>query len=438
MAEIFGTDGIRGKYGSEHINPEAFYDLGATLACQLPIASEVIIGHDSRQSSPELAQATAAGVSAAACLPWIVGLAPTPAVAKLSESVGAGIVVTASHNPEYDNGFKPFIRGDKLDEDTIQSFEDHYTELQSLDRNRSLLHQNDAVYSGALDSYYDSLCQAFPEGSLLGKRVILDCANGAMSYVAPKFFREHLGANTTTIATHTGAPINQGFGAADLQGLTQFMTRVPDDFDDGEFLGGFSFDGDGDRVMGVSPKGHEVNGNHWMQYLADDQRGIVGTLYTNNALRENLRIRRISFHECDNGDSKVTKKLRELGLQRGGEFTGHLIDRTHLSSGDGLYMAAHMAVLLAQEEGTLDDVYSGLPLWPERMKNIHLPPEKLSMLSDETIEEVIDQQLGAHDDAGVVVRRSGTEPVLRVWAQAKTEKEVRETISKLERGFHYL
>lgn len=439
MAEIFGTDGIRGGYGSEHINPEAFYDLGATFACQFPAGSEVVIGHDSRKTSPLLAQAVAGGVITAACRPVLMNLAPTPAVAKLSEYFGAGIAVTASHNPEQDNGFKPFLNGDKLSDEQIKEFEERYIELQSQNRERDLLRHETGGKPEVLRSYYFALCSAFPKDALAGKRVLLDCANGAMSTIAPRFFTDHLGARTATIATYTDAPINDGFGAADLRGLKRFITtRVPDDFHEGEFLGGFSFDGDGDRVMGVSLKGREINGNHWLHRLADGQEGIVGTLYTNNALRRNLQARGIAFHECSNGDANVTRKLRELDLQRGGEFTGHLIDLNHLSSGDGLYMAAYLAIQLAQEGETLDDVHERLPLWPEEMKNMHISPDKLSSLSDEIIEDVIDQQLGNRANTHVVVRRSGTEPLLRMWVQAQTRQDVNEAIGKLERGFHYL
>jgi len=434
---LFGTDGIRGNVGSEHINPEAFYDMGVTFACTQPDIGEVVIGHDSRDSGYSLAQAAAAGVTAALSTPILVDVASTPAIAHLSSRYGGGISVTASHNGAKDNGFKPFVWGEKLTDGAISTFEENYHELRkrSLQRKLSLNAESDP---SMLDLYTQQLQKRFPEGSLSGKSLILDCANGACSEIAPGFFREYLGAKVIEFASDVKDQINDRVGAANLDGLRQQIAAL-DGSINRDFLGGFSFDGDGDRVMGMTAKGDVINGNHWLSMLADGEEGVVGTLYTNNALRRYLAIRGVEFHECANGDSSVTKRLRQLGLSRGGEFTGHLVDLSHLSSGDGIFMAAQMATQLAVDDQTLQDVFNELPMWPEHMDQIQITPEATRRLRPEIIQEIIKQQLGARlaEDVDVVVRPSGTEPLLRIWAQARDKQVAFQTTEKIKRAFYY-
>jgi phosphoglucosamine mutase len=245
--------------------------------------------------------------------------------------------------------------------------------------------------------------------------------------MAPRLYGA-LGATVVRFECHNdGARINLNCGAAHLEGVKNFLRINPDISQKPNFLGVFASDGDGDRVMGVDPLGRVINGNHWLQRLAIGQRGIVGTVYTNSALREAVERAGVEFHECPNGDSHVTAKIIELtkergpGYTRGGEFTGHLIDIDHLSSGDGLYMGAWMAAQAVSEGITLADIYNGLVLWPEKMVNIHVDNAE-EKLADPLVKEAI-QSIRDHlgQRGRIIVRPSGTEPLVRVWAESRDE-----------------
>ena len=256
--------------------------------------------------------------------------------------------------------------------------------------------------------------------------VIVDAGNGAVWYRAPQIYRR-VGASVHEVACkNDGANINNGYGAAHLDGVRAFILANPEISQAENFIGAFASDGDGDRVMGVDRWGRVIDGNYWLWRLAIGQLGIVGTVYTNSGLREAVKAKGVEFYQCENGDSYVTAMLEELSLKlgegytRGGEFTGHLIDLKHLSSGDGLYMGAWLAAQLAAEGISLEDVFNGLTLWPAKMVNVKGDNVRTALDQQQFQEALTAEQEALGDNGRIIVRKSGTEPVVRVWAEAET------------------
>lgn len=436
MNTLFGTDGYRGTvdYSAETgINPRTFellsYEYMNLVAEQTGQSPLVIVGSDTRESGSILREAAINGASSAGAEVWDLGIAPTPVIAWLAKKYMANAVaITASHNPAGDNGFKPFdIGGDKPTTETLSELESRYfklnqRKLSSMPRSGKKQNRTDLKFE-YLEQTVDLLSTI---GTLEGKTVIVDGANGAAFELAPLLYKK-LGANVIKFACHNdGLKINKGVGAAHLDGLVDFIVANKEDLGS-SFIGAFANDGDADRVMGVDRNGNIVNGNHWMAELAQDQKGIVGTVYTNSATRKKIKEMGVEFYECPNGDSNVTAKLKELtlrlgeGFKRGGEFTGHLIDMDHIPSGDGLLMGAWLAIKAAQENANLSDVYNNLHLWPERMVSLKVNGTDSRIIVDTpSVQDAITKEKDFLGEAGrVIVRASGTEPIIRVWAEAQ-------------------
>ncbi|HEY1645024.1 MAG TPA: hypothetical protein VGF75_01390 [Candidatus Saccharimonadales bacterium] len=438
MAELaFGTDGYRGEANNSTltgINPTTFeklsYDFAGLMADVNNEANPiVIVGRDTRDSGKALSEAVAIGSVGAGAEVWDIGIAPTPVIAWLAKAHGcSAVAITASHNPNSDNGFKPFISGGIK---PGQEFIDELTRRYDAGEQPHPGYLGKVYNRSTLINLY--LAHVVPElggyGTLAGKTLVVDGANGAAYDLAPRLYRR-LGAEVVEFAcSSTGKLINENCGAAHLEGAKAFLKSRPGLTDSDNFLGLLSHDGDGDRVMALDANGQTIDGNYWLQHLAEDQEGIVGTEYTNTALRRVVQASGVQFHECPNGDSQVTAKLQELGLKRGGEFTGHLIDLEHLSSGDGLYMGAWLAVKAAQTGMSFMDIKNELELFPERMVNVSLRDGKpvVDVLSSSYVQEGIARarQLAEEDDGRLIVRVSGTEPIIRVWSEAKSLKIVR-------------
>lgn len=427
---LFGTDGFRGPFNSSleygHVNAPTFHHIAAQYAAinQENDAGDrpYIVGSDTRPSSPVLHQAVVAGLLSAGAEVWDLGVAPTPVVAWAAKQHQAyALAITASHNPAADNGIKLFGAGGvKAASQTLAAVEAHYQGTHIFKVGGQHFRRPEIP-----EAYLQHITESLggPD-SLRGSSVVIDAANGAAYDLAPRLF-EGLGASVMRFAcSPDGQHINDNCGAAHLGGVTQFIQQRPDIAASPTFLGAFANDGDGDRVIGVDRRGHKVDGNHWLKQLALGQLGIVGTVYTNTALRQAVEQSGVAFYECANGDSHVTEKLRQLtaahgpGFTRGGEFTGHLIDTTHIPSGDGLYMAGWLAVELARSGTALQDVYDSLNLWPERMESIRIS-QGTAPLDNPAVQETIaaaKDQLG--NNGRLIVRASGTEPLIRVWGEA--------------------
>jgi phosphoglucosamine mutase len=437
---LFGTDGFRGQVDESHgtgINPETFnrlaYEFMGLVREQEDERPIVIVGSDTRLSSPILRQAAADGAALAGAEVWELDVAPTPTIAKMARETGAyAIAITASHNPWSDNGIKLFSLGGRKASKEIQTeVEKRYYASSGWTRLPASDKYSRRTRYDLIDKYVDLVVDEIGPGSLDGMSVIVDGAYGAVWNTAPKIYRKLGAAAVYEVACiNDGANINNGYGAAHLEGVQAFIKENPKISRADKMIAAFVSDGDGDRVLAVTPEGLVIDGNHFMLRLAIGQVGIVGTIYTNFALRKAVEAMGVKFFECDNGDSCVTAKLRELtdlygaGYTCGGEVTGHLIRTSWLDNGDGLYMGAWLASQVTQEGITLKDLYDELPLFPEKMVNVRGDNVRSALDHDRFQEVLRAEQEALGEEGKIIVRRSGTEQLVRVHAQAKNAANV--------------
>ena len=410
----FGTDGVRGIVG-EAITPELVEKLGKAVALWSG-RGRVFVGRDTRASGVELEEALARGIASAGGNAVLAGVLPTPAVALLALDLGA--VITASHNPPEYNGVKFFdAHGQKLNDASEEEIE--------------ALLDADAPGGGTVDhieiapdSYLLHVVDRFGS-DLTGLRVGVDCANGAYTEIAPRAF-ERLGASVTVIgAEPDGTNINENCGATDLRALQRLVKDNALDL-------GVAFDGDGDRMLAVDGNGDVVDGDRILAvlapYLGVDR--VAVTVMSNLGLHSFLEERGIGVMTTDVGDRYVLEALREHGALLGGEQSGHIIYLRDHVTGDGL--AAALLLCDAIRGRTLAEAAAEMPTFPQVKENLPLDGSLPVALLDEV------QRLNTALDgsARVLVRPSGTEPVVRLLAEARTESEARElsdTIAALVR-----
>jgi len=410
----FGTDGVRGIVG-EAITPELVEKLGKAVALWSG-RGRVFVGRDTRASGVELEEALARGIASAGGNAVLAGVLPTPAVALLALDVGA--VITASHNPPEYNGVKFFDSGgQKLTDATEEEIE---ARLEA-----------DAPGGGTIDrveiapdSYLQHVVDRFGS-DLTGLRIGVDCANGAYSEIAPRAFKR-LGANVTVIGVEPdGTNINKECGATDLRALQTTVVQ-------NALHLGVAFDGDGDRMLAVDGDGNAVDGDRILAVLAPHLGVdvVAVTVMSNLGLRRFLEERGIRVVTTDVGDRYVLEALREHGALLGGEQSGHIIYLRDHVTGDGL--AGALLLCDAIRGRALAEAAAEMPTFPQVKENLPLQGSLPAAL----LEEV--QRLNAALDgsARVLVRPSGTEPVVRLLAEARTEAEARElsaTIAALVR-----
>jgi phosphoglucosamine mutase len=399
----FGTDGVRGVVG-EDLTPGLVERLGraATLWSQ---GGRVFVGRDTRASGPELEEAFARGIVAAGGNAVLAGVLPTPAVALLALDLGA--VISASHNPPEYNGVKLFDReGRKLTDAAEEEIE-------------ALL---DAPFSGApgtidhvgvaTDSYLEHIVERFGT-DLTGLDVVVDCANGAYSGIAPKAF-EQLGARVTAIGSEPdGTNINVGYGATDLGALQHSVTSSGADL-------GIAFDGDGDRMLAVDARGEVVDGDQILAILMLhlEVELVAVTVMTNLGLHRLAEERGIRVVTTDVGDRYVLEALHREGGLLGGEQSGHIIYLRDHVTGDGL--AAGLLLCGALEGRTLEEAAAQMPRFPQAKANVRVTRGELP---GRVIEEVARLNAELDGNGRVLVRPSGTEPVVRILAEAENRSD---------------
>ena len=398
--EYFGTDGVRGVVG-ETLTAELVERLGraAALWCD---GGRVFVGRDTRASGPELEEAFAAGISSAGGTAVLAGVLPTPAVALLRLDLAA--VISASHNPPEYNGVKLFDReGRKLTDAAEEEIE------ALLDAPAQGGGEIDRVQVAA-DSYLDHVLERFG-ADLRGLRIAVDCANGAYAGLAPQAFTQ-LGAQVVAIGDEPdGSNINVDCGATSLGALAGVVRE-------GGFDLGIAFDGDGDRMLAVDERGEPVDGDQILAVLALDLGvdAVAVTTMTNLGFHRLMDERGIRVVVTDVGDRYVLEALRREGMRLGGEQSGHLIWLDGHVTGDGLVAA--LLLCRALRGAPLSDRVAVMPRFPQVMEN--LPRRGHGPLPDELL-SAVEQVNAALDGAGrVLVRPSGTEPVVRVLAEAET------------------
>ena len=401
--EYFGTDGVRGVV-REDLTPELIERLGKAAALWSD-GGRVFVGRDTRASGLELENAFARGIVAAGGNAVLAGVLPTPAVALLALDLGA--VISASHNPPEYNGVKIFGRGGQKLTDAEEE------EIEALLDAPAATEPGRVDHVGvAPDSYLEHIVERFGS-DLSGLRVAVDCANGAYSDLAPKAF-ESLGARVTTVAAEPdGWNINVGCGATDLRTLQQVVTS-------GEFDLGVAFDGDGDRVLALDAEGGAVDGDQILAVLALHLgvELVAVTVMTNLGFHRFAAEHGIRVVTTDVGDRYVLEALRREGGELGGEQSGHIIYLRDHVTGDGL--AAALLLCGALRGRTLAEAAAVMPQYPQVKENVPVRNGELPAgLLDEV--ERINRELG--EGGRVLVRPSGTEPVVRILTEASTAQK---------------
>lgn len=434
--KYFGTDGVRGKVGDAPITPDFVmrlgYAAGKVLAAQerrLPQGDHpaVVIGKDTRISGYMLESALQAGLSAAGVDVLLTGPMPTPAVAYLTRALRAqaGIVISASHNPFEDNGIKFFsAAGTKLPDQTERAIEKALEEpmqtmpSEKLGKARRI---NDAA------GRYIEFCKStFPnELDLRGLKIVVDCAHGATYHVAPPVFHE-LGAEVVAIGNQPdGLNINLECGATCPQALQAAVKQHQADL-------GIALDGDGDRLIMVDEAGEVFDGDQLLYVIAKHRHkhgqlkgGVVGTLMTNLGMEHALEKLKISFARAKVGDRYVLEMLNERGWQVGGEGSGHILCLDRHSTGDGIVSALQVLLALRMAGSTLGDFTRELTLYPQVLINVPVSKD-FDFRESPQVQARLAEAEQELDGAGrVLLRASGTEPLLRVMVEGKSGQKVR-------------
>jgi phosphoglucosamine mutase len=423
---LFGTDGVRGV-ANRDLTPELALAIGRALGGRLPAGSRVLIGRDTRRSGPMLEGALAAGLAAAGVDAGLLGVLPTPAVAELvaASDAAAGAVISASHNPFPDNGIKLFgPDGFKLADAEEAAVE------AALDEGGATGERPEGARLGAIAPveegrarYVSSLLERRPV-DLSGLSIVVDCAHGATAVTAPEVL-ERLGARVTAIGVEPdGVNINDGCGSTDLALLASSVTSAGAD-------AGLAFDGDGDRVLAVGADGVPVDGDQILALLALDLRrrgdlagdAVVVTTMTNLGFRRAMAGEGIEVRWTDVGDRYVLEEMRQGGYVLGGEQSGHVINLLHGPSGDGLAAALHLLDAIAARGQTLAEAGGVMQRLPQRLVNV--PVERKDDLPGAAAlwAAVRECEEALGEDGRVVVRASGTEPLVRVMVEAPTADE---------------
>ncbi|MCP1339778.1 phosphoglucosamine mutase [Idiomarina sp. M1R2S28] len=427
--KYFGTDGVRGRVGQFPITPEFAVKLGWAAGRVLAAkgTSRVLVGKDTRVSGYMLESALEAGLAAAGVGVDFLGPMPTPGIAYLTRTfrAAAGIVISASHNPYYDNGIKFFAdNGHKLPDAVELEIERLLDEpmdcviSEELGRAKRI---NDAA------GRYIEFCKSvFPnEMTLEGLHIVVDCAHGATYHIAPNVFRE-LGAEVTEIGTQpNGLNINKECGATHLTALQNKVLETKADL-------GIALDGDGDRIMMVTENGRPIDGDEILYMLAVTaqnqgqlQGGVVGTLMTNFALEKELDKRRIPFVRAKVGDRYVIEELVKRDWYLGGENSGHVINRQHHTTGDGIIAGLQVLAAMYQEQKSLEKLSCDFHKLPQVLVNVRFESDK-QPLESENVKSVVREVENALSGTGrVLLRKSGTEPLIRVMVEGENEAKVK-------------
>jgi phosphoglucosamine mutase len=427
--KLFGTDGVRGVAG-EMLSAELALGLGRAAAALAEVERpQVLIIRDTRESGEMLQAALAAGVSAAGGDALLGGVLPTPAAPLLIARYGFDLaaVISASHNPYQDNGIKFFgPDGFKLSDQTELEIEQA---LQDGTGNGGTAIGHIRELRGTGEDYLRELHTRFAELDLHGLDVLLDCANGATHRVAPEIFRR-LGASVSVIAEHPdGRNINAGCGSTHVQELAARVLA-------GGHAVGFAFDGDGDRVLAVDGAGEVVDGDELMALAALHLKrggrlvggGVAVTVMTNYGFHAAMRDADIAVASTKVGDRYVLEELRARGWVLGGEQSGHIIDISFNRSGDGI--ASALLALEALDGGPLSERHAMHKL-PQRLVNVRVR-DRGALESAHTVTDAVRAADEALSGRGrVLVRPSGTEPLVRVMVEAPTEAEAEQVCSSL-------
>lgn len=434
--KYFGTDGVRGTVGEYPITADFALKLGWAVGKVLGKGQggKVLIGKDTRISGYMFESALEAGLIAAGVDVLQLGPMPTPGIAYLTRTfrADAGIVISASHNPYNDNGIKFFSeQGFKLPDSVELEIEAMLD--QPMDTVSSAELGKARRIADARGRYIEFCKATIPSSvSFSNLKVVLDCANGATYHIAPDVFRE-LGAKVVSIGVEpNGRNINDACGATDTTKLAETVLSEKADL-------GIAFDGDGDRVMMVDAKGEQIDGDQLLFIIARDakkrgqlQGGVIGTLMTNLGMEKALAKHDIPFKRAKVGDRYVMEMLKENDWQFGGESSGHVICLQATTTGDGIVAALQVLAVMAKEGLSLHDLKSGMSKYPQTMINVRLPSRDAKPMDSQEVKAAVSQEEQVLGDRGrVLLRASGTEPLIRVMVEGEDAAQVKESAQRL-------
>jgi phosphoglucosamine mutase len=431
MTKLFGTDGIRGVANVYPMTAEVALQAGKALTAFFKGGSEtpnIVIGQDTRISGDMLCSALAAGICAAGGNAVLGGILPTPAIAyhTVAAPASAGIVISASHNPYYDNGIKVFgPDGYKLSDDEENALESVISDTLCCTSGEPgpAMTGRIRMLTGAVEQYVNFLIRTLPAGfSLAGMKIVLDCSNGATFQVAPQVF-ERLGAEVTPLfISPDGVNINDACGSQHPEVLAETVVKHRADV-------GLAFDGDGDRLIAVDERGHILSGDQILaicaKFLFETGRlhhnRVVTTVMSNLGFKQAMNAAGIEHLMAQVGDRYVLEKMREAGANLGGEDSGHMIFLDHHTTGDGVLAGLRLLEVMAHKKSTLSALSEVMTVFPQILLNVEVK-EQPAIETVPDIQETIDAVMMELGDRGrVLVRYSGTQPMCRIMVEGPTQ-----------------
>jgi len=425
--KYFGTDGIRGPYGGSFLNENFAHSLGKALGAHLQAngksGQKVLLGRDTRPSGESLLSAFSQGLRAQGFHPLDAGILPTPALSSgvIHGNLGMGAMVTASHNPSQDNGFKFFSgKGEKLSPHEEKLIESQIDLSANFEASEVTLPRHDA-----LEEYVARISGFFPDSFLRGYRVVADLANGATI------------GTTARVLSHFGAEvhsINEGEGVINDNAGSEHPKLMQDKVRETNAHFGLAHDGDGDRIVFADEKGKEIHGDQILGLLALDAEsssglrgeGLVATEHSNSGLEESLAKYGLKLFRSQVGDRNVAALMQEKGCNLGGESSGHVVASDYLPTGDGLYTALLVAHAMVRNSKSLQELARSISLWPSKVSAVTVK-EKIPLSEKPALVKSVEEaklQLG--QNGRILLRYSGTEPKIRLLVEGKQENMVAE------------
>jgi len=432
MGQYFGTDGVRGK-ANVTLTVDMAFQIGQALGAIYP-SSKIVVGMDTRISSSMLKYALCSGLAASSAHAYDVGVVPTPTIAYLcsKEDFVAGVMISASHNPYYDNGIKIFNhQGMKID-DSIEA-----TIEKVINKETHLIYANDTEiglirsYPEGLDHYLHFIKSLYPI-DLKGMKVAIDAANGSACVSAQQVLES---MNAKVLILHNepnGININTHCGSTHPEDLQKFVLEHKADI-------GLAFDGDADRLIAVDEKGQLFDGDKTIYVCGVSmkkhgtlkQDTVVTTVMANLGLYKALERAGIKTEQTQVGDKYVYDRMLQKDLMLGGEQSGHIIFKQHLSTGDGLLSALSLLSIMIEENKSLSDLASDLIIYPQKLVNVKVKDKKEALKNQNLIKIISDLEKELGTDGRILVRPSGTEALVRVMAEASTQDRCDALVSQI-------
>ncbi len=438
--KYFGTDGIRGTANKFPMTAEIALKVGMAVGAKFTDGDHrhrVVIGKDTRLSGYVIEPALTAGLAAVGMDVFLVGPVPTPAVSMLTRSIRAdiGIMISASHNPYHDNGIKIFTRdghklSDKLEKEIEALIDGDVTPFLAKSENFGRVTRLD----DASNRYIEFVKNSFPKDkNLTGLKIVVDCANGAAYKIAPKIFWE-LGADVVAIGTEpNGFNINEKCGSTHPESLCQKVLEEKADI-------GIALDGDADRLLVVDEKGNSIDGDQLIALIAEKLHDdgnlkrdtVVITQMSNLALENYLNYIGVSTIRAQVGDRYVLEEMRKNGCNFGGEQSGHIVLSDYSTTGDGLVAALQVLAILCETKKPASEVLRLFEPFPQLLKNVRFDASKGNPLEQESLKKFIEEKSAELGNEGrILVRKSGTESLIRVMAEGKDQKQIEKIVNEI-------